>query len=214
MRGLLFGQDAQIVAWAFATFNFKPMPVDLAIGIIEPDGSPKGAILFHNFNGNDAHLSYYGPHTMTPGIIRAIARAALALGCRRVTVTTAKSNKRFVKAILRLGFTHECARHCFYGPRNDKAEHTGMQMVLMHEKLLRLAQTKEQRDADVTAPRLRAKRHESPSRAARRDARRAKLAGKRARAASSTSAGAGPGRAAARGVELSSAEQHADASAA
>lgn len=213
MRGLLFGQDQQIAAWAFAAFNFKPMSVDLAIGIIEPNGAPRGAILFHSFNGHNAELSYYGPNTMTPGIIRAIARAALALGCRRLTVTTAKSNKRFVKAILRLGFTHECARHCFYGPRNDKAEHVGNQMVMMHEKLVRLARTKDQRDADEPSPRLLAKRHESPSRAARRNARRAKLAGKRAHAASPAGAGAGDRRAAAGGQQLSAAEQHADAAA-
>lgn len=139
MRGLLLGQDQAVANWAFAAHGFKPTPVDAAIGIIETDGTLKGAALFQRFNGHDIDLSYYGVGTMTPGIVRSIARAALGLGAQRVTVTTAQANKRFTRAILRLGFIHECVRKRYYGHRDDLPEHTGMQMVMFKQRLEVLA---------------------------------------------------------------------------
>lgn len=139
MRGLLLGHDAAVAAWAFDTFNFKPMPVEGTIGIISEKQELIGAALFQHHNGNDIELSYYGRNTLTPGIVRAIARAALGYGIQRLTVTTAKSNRRFVKAILRLGFIHESAMKQFYGKRDDLAEHTGMRMVCFKKRLEQLA---------------------------------------------------------------------------
>lgn len=139
MRGLLVGHDAAVAAWAFDTYNFKPMPVEGTIGIVSGTRELIGAALFQHHNGNDIELSYYGRNTLTPGIVRAIARAALGFGVQRLTVTTAKSNRRFVKAILRLGFIHEAALKQFYGKRDDLAEHTGMRMVCFKKRLEQLA---------------------------------------------------------------------------
>ena len=140
MRGLLLGNDAAVAAWAFRAHGLRPTPVDVAIGIIDPDGTLVGAALLQRFNGYDVEFSYYGEWTLTPGIVRAVARTALGLGARRLTVTVAKDKKQFIKGILRIGFNHECAKVCFYGKNPDKAEHIGMQMVMQHENLQRLAE--------------------------------------------------------------------------
>jgi hypothetical protein len=140
MRGLLLGQDAQVAAWAFATFKLRTTPIDIGIGIVEPDGTLAGAILLQNFNGYNVEFSYYGPRTLTPGIIRAVAKTVLGMGAIRLTVTVAKDKKQFIKGILRAGFTHEAACIRFYGPRDDLAAHTGMRMVMHKDELKKLAE--------------------------------------------------------------------------
>jgi hypothetical protein len=139
MHGILLGHDAAVAAWAFAAHKLTPTPVDLTLGIVDTAGNLAGAALLQNFNGYNAELSYYGENTLSPGIVRAIARAALGLGCRRLTVTIAKSKKHFIKGVLRLGFTHECAKVCFYGTNPDNAAHIGMQMVMGWDDLRLLA---------------------------------------------------------------------------
>lgn len=139
MRGLLLGQDAQVAAWAFATFKLRPTPIDIGIGIVEPDGTLAGAILLQNFNGCNVEYSHYGENTLTPGIIRAVARVVLGMGAIRLTVTVSKDQKQFIKGILRAGFTHESTCVRFYGPRDDLAKHTGMRMSMQTEELKKLA---------------------------------------------------------------------------
>lgn len=139
MRGLLLGHDNAVAAWAFQAYQFKPTPIDAAIGIMEPDGTLAGAALFQRFNGHDVELSYYGSRTLTPGIVRSIAKTALDMNVQRITVTTAKSNRKFVKSILRLGFIHECAKHRYYGHRDDLPQHCGMQMVMFRKRIEEVA---------------------------------------------------------------------------
>jgi hypothetical protein len=139
MHGILLGNDAAVASWAFQTYGLTPTPVDMALGIIDGANLLVGAALLQRFNGFDCEFSYYGPNTLSLGIIRSIARAALGLGCRRLTVTVAKSKKHFVKGVLRIGFTHECAKVCFYGTNPDNAAHIGMQMVMGYDDLRLLA---------------------------------------------------------------------------
>ena len=115
MKNLLLNYDDQVAQWAFNTFNYAPTKYDMAIGIVENDRIV-GAALYHAWNGPDVEISYYGPQTMTLGIIKALARVAVNhLGVSRITARTAKSNKAITRGIKGLGFEYEGIRHNAYG---------------------------------------------------------------------------------------------------
>jgi hypothetical protein len=137
--GLLLGEDKNVAAWAFSTFNRFPMPVDRAIGLISPVGDLKGAVLFQHFNGINVEMSYYGPNTLSAGIVRSIARVIITeFKAARLTVVTSKRNKRLMKALTRLGFSLEGSQRRFFGHR-DCTRNTGVRFVAFHEKICKVA---------------------------------------------------------------------------
>lgn len=141
MRGILLGADDMVAAWAWRTIGLTPMPCDLAIGIVSEDKGLEGAAVFQNFNGNNIELSYYGEGTLSLGIARALARAAISrFSPSRVTVCTSKSNRSLVKALTRpmLGFKLEGAQRCYYGPR-DTTRNTALRFVMFRDQLERIA---------------------------------------------------------------------------
>ena len=134
-RGLIFGQDNVVAAWAFSTFKIFPTRVDRAVGIVETDGTLIGAFLLENFNGYNIELSYYGPWTTTPGIVRSIARMALhEFDPARATVITSKRNKRLIKALLKFGWRVEGIQRCFYG-KQDTQRNTGVRLVMFRDQI-------------------------------------------------------------------------------
>ena len=134
MRGLLLGDDARVAAWAFRTYQFRPTPFDSAIGVVEPDGRLVGAGLFQNYNGANVEFSYYGRRTLTAGIIRALFRVAAAFDPSRLTVVTAKKNRRLIRALQKIGFKLEGAQRRYYGTR-DCARNTGVRLVMFREQI-------------------------------------------------------------------------------
>lgn len=139
MNGLLFGQDTIVAKWVFHTFNLYEMPFNQAIGIVSPQGVLVGGILFHNFNGVNVELAYYGPGTMTLGIIRSIAKIALkTFNAARLTVVTSKRNRRFINAMLKLGFRLEGTQRCYFG-HDDTNKNTGVRLALFKEQLTLIA---------------------------------------------------------------------------
>ena len=143
MRGLLVGEDHRVADWAFKSFNLFPSQYNHAIGVIEPTGKLVGAILFQCFNGNNVELSYYGRQTMSPGIIRAIARlVTVGMNVSRLTAVTSKRNKKMVLAMQRLGFRFECAQRCYYGHR-DTTRNTGIRLVMFRDRLDQIARNKQ-----------------------------------------------------------------------
>ena len=141
-NGLLVGEDEIISNWAFSTFNIFKAPVNQAVGILNKDGKLVGAILFQNFNGVNIELSYYGPRTLSCGIIRAIAR--ITVGCfnaARLTVVTSKRNKRLMQALLKIGFKLEGNQRCYYG-HEDTPRNTGVRFAMFRPRLNELAEIK------------------------------------------------------------------------
>jgi RimJ/RimL family protein N-acetyltransferase len=119
MKRLVMGHDMQVAEWAFNTFNMPPCNYDLAVGIVEDDRLV-GAALWHAYNGSDVELSYYGPHTMTLGVAKALARVAVGyFGVSRVTARTSKKNKVMTRGIKGLGFEYEGIRHVAYSNGDD-----------------------------------------------------------------------------------------------
>lgn len=137
--GLLIGEDKEVAAWAFSTFGVHPMPVNKAFGVVGSDKIVKGAILLQNFNGINVELSYYGPNTLSSGIVRAVARVILAeFNAARLTVVTSKRNKRMLKALSRFGFSIEGSQRRYYGHK-DCQRNTGVRFVMFHETICKLA---------------------------------------------------------------------------
>lgn len=137
--GLLIGEDDIVSNWAFTTFGFFKTPVNKAIGVVTSDGKLVGAILFQNFNGVNVELSYYGPRTVTFGIVKAIARVSVGtFNASRVTVVTSKRNKRLMRGLLKIGFKLEGAQRCFYGPE-DTNRNTGIRFVMFRDRINQLA---------------------------------------------------------------------------
>ena len=137
--GLLVDQDQAVAAWAYKTFNIFAQPVDKAFGIVNPKGTLIGAILFQNFNGVNIELSYYGPKTLTSGIVRIIARVSIGhFNAGRLTVVTSRRNKRLIRGLIKIGFKLEGIQRCFYGHKDCK-KNTGVRLVAFRPDLSRVA---------------------------------------------------------------------------
>lgn len=135
---LILYNDAKIAEWVYATFKLFPMPVNRAIGLTK-DGNLVGAILLQNYNGSNIELSYYGPGTLSAGIVRVVSRIGiLEFNLSRVTVVTSKKNKKLMRSLQRFGFSLEGAQKCFYGP-DDTARNTGIRFVLFRDRIEKLA---------------------------------------------------------------------------
>jgi RimJ/RimL family protein N-acetyltransferase len=115
VKNLLLGHDDQVANWAFTRFGYERSRYDMAVGIVD-DGSLVAAALFHSYNGPDVEISYYGPKTMTLGVVKQLAKLAVeGLGVSRITARTAKNNKAMKKGIKKIGFEFEGVRHNAYG---------------------------------------------------------------------------------------------------
>lgn len=139
-RGLLFGADQIVADWAFVQFGYKPSKFDRAVGVIDCDTRQLvGAALYQAYNGNDVQFSYYGCATLSVGIVRAMARIAVAdLDVSRATIVTSRRNKSLIRFLGRTGFRLEGAMRCFYG-RVDAPRNTGLRFVIFRPELARLA---------------------------------------------------------------------------
>ena len=126
------------------------MPVDAAIGIVEPDGRLVGAGLYQNWNGSNLEGSYYGKKTLTPGIVRALIKGALAFDPSRLTVVTSKKNRKLIRALQRIGFCLEGAQHRYYGKR-DCPRNTGVRLVMFRETMDRIAGIRDDQVAPISA---------------------------------------------------------------
>ncbi len=118
MKTFLIGRDIEVAAWAFTTFGFHPTQYCMAVGVIE-EGILVAACLFHAHNGPDVELSYYGPKTLTLGLVKGLAKIAVEhLGVSRITARTARSNKAMTRGIRKVGFQYEGVRKCGYGDQD------------------------------------------------------------------------------------------------
>lgn len=115
MRVLAHGNDSLINAWTHEKFGVRNFNADMALAII--DGPQLvGSVYFHAYNGFDIELSYFGPQTLTLGLLRSICRIALdTFGVSRITVRTPANHKQMKRKIHKLGWVFEGVRHNGYG---------------------------------------------------------------------------------------------------
>jgi RimJ/RimL family protein N-acetyltransferase len=137
--GLLLHNDAQVAEYLFHHHVSPTMKYDAAIGILT-DGVLSGGILLQSWNGFNVELSYYGHGTLTPGIIRCLARVLLTVfNLSRVTVTTRRKNRAVMRGLRKLGFVVEGTQRCFYGTQ-DVNRNTGVRFVMFRKRIEQLAQ--------------------------------------------------------------------------
>lgn len=137
-RGLLLHCDQRVAQWAFSTYRLVPTQYNMAVGVLDGD-QLVGAALAQNWNGVNVELSYYGRSTLTPGIVRALARIFWGTyHPSRVTVVTSKANRRLIQSLQHLGFCLEGAQRRYYGDR-DCRRNTGVRLVMFRERLTQLA---------------------------------------------------------------------------
>jgi len=135
MKQLLAGCDEYVADWTYKKFGYRPGSYDMALAIV--DGSDMiGSVLFSAYNGPgpDVELRYFGPNTMTLGLVKQIANFAVNhLGVARVTVRTARNNKTMTRGVKKIGFEYEGIRHNAYG------KYDAVMYGLYGDKLAKLA---------------------------------------------------------------------------
>lgn len=137
--GLLLHNDAQVAAYLFQHHVKPAMKYDAAIGILT-DGVLSGGILLQSWNGFNVELSYYGHGTLTPGIIRCLARVLLTIfNLSRVTVTVSRKRRGVMRGLRKLGFVVEGTQRCFFGV-HDISRNTGVRFVMFKKRVEQLAQ--------------------------------------------------------------------------
>jgi len=149
--GLLIGEDELVSLWAFEKFKIFKMPVNMAIGVITPEGKIVGAALFQNFNGYNVELSYYGPKTLKLGIVRALFQTALfTFKATRLTVVTSQRNRAFMRGLQKIGFRLEGHQRCYYGV-DDNKRNTGVRFVMFRKQLIDFTKPRH-KSVDVIQP--------------------------------------------------------------
>ena len=137
--GLLFDCDAHVAKFLFEANNAPQFKYDRALGLIDAQGQLVGGVLFQNWNGYNVEMSYYGPNTMTLGVIRTLWRFAIyTFDPVRLTVSTSKRNRQFMRGLQKLGFRVEGAMRCFYGKR-DCNRNTAIRFVMFRERMEQIA---------------------------------------------------------------------------
>jgi RimJ/RimL family protein N-acetyltransferase len=147
MKGLLIDADQEVFEWVHSKFKIYPVPANKAIGVIDHDtGKLIGGVLYQNFNGVNVELSYYGPHSVSASIVRAIARIAVGhFDAARLTVVTSRRNKRLIRGLLKLGFVIEGIQRCFYG-HEDNRRNAGVRLAVFRKRLEEVAKIKSEKN--------------------------------------------------------------------
>ena len=121
---LLLDHDLDIARWTAVRLGVDTLNrLASAIGVLDEDGVVIGGCVLHNWSRYDMELSYYGPGTMTVGMLKIIAQNVVDAGCHRLTLRCSRrDSKRLVPGYLKLGFRYEGCQERLYGPtREDDA---------------------------------------------------------------------------------------------
>jgi hypothetical protein len=135
---LLFDQDQTVADWVSKKWGHPIPPWYFAVGILNNEGLLKGGATFHNFNGSNVELCYYGPNTLSKDVVVGLFRFAFNhLKVNRATVSVPRKNRLLAKSVTRIGFKIEGVLKHFYGPYNrDDALIFGI--LSSNEKLKRI----------------------------------------------------------------------------
>jgi len=134
---LLFDHDQHVAEWCWNEFRLFPMPVNMAIGILDThlNNEMVGAAMFYWYNGCNIELNYYGPGTPTLGIARILATLAIRkFNVTRATLRTWCINTDIVNGMKKFGFIEEGTEKDFYGVGRD-----AQRLVIFRDGLIRLA---------------------------------------------------------------------------
>lgn len=137
--GLLFECDDAVANWQANLVGGLPCKYNKVVGLIDSSGALVGAVSFYNWNGANIELGYHGENTLRPGIVRCLARYAIAtFDPARATVVTSKRNRRLIRSLQKIGWRLEGVSRCYYGKR-DCNKNAGVRLVLFRDALDKLA---------------------------------------------------------------------------
>lgn len=146
--GFLVDCDLYVLNWVIETFDVfytvqwngerfirTPMAINKAVGIIDNQNRQLiGGAIFDQFNSYNVELSYYGPNTLTPGIIRSLAWIALnSFNPTRVSMRTSVNNTDIIRGLKKLGFMQESIERDCFGRGKDAAR-----LVIFRDQIERL----------------------------------------------------------------------------
>lgn len=113
---LLFGHDKAVADWASQQFGSPLRNWYFAIGLIDNEGLLRGAASFHDFNGSNIEICFYGPGAMTPSAVRGLMKFAFVeLKANRITARTPRQNKAVIRALPKFGFRCEGVAKRYFG---------------------------------------------------------------------------------------------------
>jgi RimJ/RimL family protein N-acetyltransferase len=114
---LLFGHDKVVADWASKKTGKPLRNWHHAIGVIDNNGLLVGCASFHDFNGSNVELCYFGPGTMSLSIAKQLMRFAFGnLKVNRISARTPRQNKQALKGFRIFGFRMEGVAKHYYGP--------------------------------------------------------------------------------------------------
>jgi len=122
----LVADDANGIVLDFiASYLGKPLPEpNIRFGIVDRHMVLVGAVGFTNFyRGGNIELTWVGPGTTRPAIIREIISYAFdTCGCSRISAKTRRGNTIARKILPKAGFRFEGTQRRYFGPeRADDA---------------------------------------------------------------------------------------------
>lgn len=113
---ILLGHDQAVADWVSGITGKPFHAIDAAIGSVTPEGRLTGGFVFTGHNGDSIEMSLAGHGVTSRGMWRAVIRYVFGqLGCSRLQIHTAASNKAVRKLAPKLGFTFEGKARRFYG---------------------------------------------------------------------------------------------------
>lgn len=117
MLRYVFNQDRGVADWVGRKADVSFIEVHATVGLINEEGILVGGAVLHNRSRFDLELSYYGPGTLSAGLLKLLAWMAFErAGVDRVTIKTRRGNVRMRKALPHLGCHLEGIQENLYGP--------------------------------------------------------------------------------------------------
>jgi RimJ/RimL family protein N-acetyltransferase len=115
---LLFGHDKIVADWVSKKSGTPLRNWHHAVGIINDGGELVGCASFHDINGSNVELCFWGPRAVTPNVARGIMRFAFdILKMNRLTAKTPRQNKTVSRHLGFYGFRCEGLMRHYYGPK-------------------------------------------------------------------------------------------------
>lgn len=112
----LTGENDIVSAFVSSKTGDQYVDVMRTLGVLTPEGRIVGGIVLTNYTGHGIELSIAGKGCVSRGAWQAIGDIVFReLGCRRLSVTTRRSNKRVCKLAPRFQFRFEGIARRFYG---------------------------------------------------------------------------------------------------
>ena len=111
--------DAEIAAWCAARMGQTGLAGALygSLGVLDDYDTLVAAAILHNWTKHDMELTFYGPGFFSVSLARVIADIVFVqAGCGRCTLRVPRRNKRVLRALPRLGWTHEGIQRRLCGP--------------------------------------------------------------------------------------------------